>query len=161
MSKIRVMIIDDSGLVRQAIRETLEREPDIEVIGATADPLFALEKMRMNWPDVITLDIEMSRTNGITFLRHIMNEQPTPVVICSSLTEKGAETTMEALAAGAVSVITKPKIGVKQDLQEASHDLVSAVRAAARSNIRNLSTSARTSVTPPPKLAANARLAAH
>ncbi len=160
MNKIRVMIIDDSAVVRQVIRETLEREPDIEVIGAAADPLFALDKMKTNWPDVITLDVEMPRMDGITFLRKIMNEHPTPVVICSSLTEKGAETTMEALAAGAVSIITKPKIGVKQHLQEASHDLISAVRAAARSNMRNLSASARTTLTPPPKLTADAMLAA-
>ena len=113
MSKIRVMIIDDSAVVRQVIRETLEREPDIEVIGTAADPIFALEKMKNAWPDVITLDVEMPRMDGITFLRKIMKEHPTPVVICSSLAEKGAETTIEALAAGAVSIITKPKSGVK------------------------------------------------
>ncbi|MCX7176748.1 MAG: chemotaxis response regulator protein-glutamate methylesterase [Proteobacteria bacterium] len=162
MAKIRVMIVDDSAVVRQVIRENLEREADIEVIGAAADPLFALERMKNNWPDVITLDVEMPRMDGITFLRKIMSEHPTPVVICSSLAEKGAETTMEALAAGAVAIITKPKMGVKQFLQDASNDLVTAVRSAARSNVRNIHPSARTaaSLTPSPKLTADAVLAA-
>ncbi|MDD5176220.1 MAG: chemotaxis response regulator protein-glutamate methylesterase [Sterolibacterium sp.] len=157
--KIRVMIVDDSAVVRQVIRENLEREPDIQVIGAAADPLFALDRMRTNWPDVITLDVEMPRMDGITFLRKIMAEHPTPVVICSSLAEKGAETTMEALAAGAVAIITKPKMGVKQFLQDASNDLVTAVRSAARSNVRNIHPSC-TLAAPSPKLTADAMLAA-
>lgn len=162
MSKIKVMIVDDSAVVRQAIRESLAREPDIEVIGAAADPLFALDKMRLDWPDVITLDVEMPRMDGITFLRKIMAEHPTPVIICSSLVESGAETAMEALAAGAVSLITKPKIGVKQFLQDASNDLVSAVRAAARSNRRVLGSALKPGfgLAPPPKLTADAMLAA-
>jgi len=157
------MIVDDSAVVRQVIRENLEREADIEVVGAAADPLFALERMKNDWPDVITLDIEMPRMDGITFLRKIMAEHPTPVVICSSLAEKGAETTMEALAAGAVGIITKPKMGVKQFLQDASNDLVSAVRAAARSNMRNVIATSRlvTAPAPPLKLSADAVLAAH
>ena len=160
-TKIRVMIVDDSAVVRQVIRENLEREADIEVIGAAADPLFALDRMKNDWPDVITLDVEMPRMDGITFLRKIMAEHPTPVVICSSLAEKGAETTMEALAAGAVGIITKPKAGVKQFLQEASNDLVSAVRAAARANVRNLAIGARPAAgAAAPKLTADAILAA-
>jgi len=156
------MIVDDSAVVRQVIRENLEREPDIEVIGAAADPLFALERMKNDWPDVITLDVEMPRMDGITFLRKIMSEHPTPVVICSSLAEKGAETTMEALAAGAVAIITKPKMGVKQFLMDASNDLVTAVRSAARSNVRNIHPSARSAGigAPAPKLTADAILAA-
>ena len=160
MAKIRVMIVDDSAVVRQVIRENLERESDIEVIAAASDPLFALERMKTDWPDVITLDVEMPRMDGITFLRKIMSEHPTPVVICSSLAEKGAETTMEALAAGAVAIITKPKMGVKQFLQDSSNDLVTAVRAAARSNVRNIHPSTRSLVTPAPKLTADAMLAA-
>ncbi|MEN9356192.1 MAG: Protein-glutamate methylesterase [Pseudomonadota bacterium] len=158
--KIRVMIVDDSAVVRQTIREHLEREPDMEVIGAAADPLFALDKMQKEWPDVITLDVEMPRMDGITFLKKIMSERPTPVVICSSLAETGAETTMEALAAGAVSIITKPKMGVKQFLTDASNDLVAAVRAAARSNRRVLGSAATTAAAPPQKLSADAVLAA-
>ncbi len=159
MAKIRVMIVDDSAVVRQVIKENLEREPDIEVIAAASDPLYALEKMKKDWPDVITLDVEMPRMDGITFLRKIMSEHPTPVIICSSLTEKGAETSLQALAAGAVAIITKPKMGVKQFLEEASNDLVSAVRAAARSNVRNLARN-RAILTPAPKLSADAVLAA-
>lgn len=138
MNKIRVMIVDDSAIVRRVIRETLEREPDIEVIGAAADPIFALEMMKDAWPDVITLDIEMPRMDGITFLRKIMSEHPTPVVICSSFTEKGAQITMDALVAGAVSIITKPKMGIKEYLLDAANDLVSAVRAASHANMRNV-----------------------
>ena len=160
MSKIKVMIVDDSAVVRQVIKDSLEREPDIEVIAAASDPLFALEKMKKEWPDVVTLDVEMPRMDGITFLRKIMSEHPTPVIICSSLTEKGAETSLQALAAGAVAIITKPKIGVKQFLEEASNDLVSAVRAAARSNVRNLSRGRAAPLAPPPKLSADAVLAA-
>ena len=160
MSKIKVMIVDDSAVVRQVIRDSLEREPDIEVVGAASDPLFALDKMKKDWPDVVTLDVEMPRMDGITFLKKIMSEHPTPVVICSSLTEKGAETSLQALAAGAVAIITKPKIGVKQFLEEASNDLVSAVRAAAKSNVRNLARG-RSPQAPPPKLSADAILAAH
>ena len=160
IAKIRVMIVDDSAVVRRAIREALEREPDIEVIGAAADPLFALARMGVQWPDVITLDVEMPRMDGITFLRKIMAEHPTPVVICSSLAEAGSETAMEALAAGAVAIITKPKIGVNQFLQEASDDIVNAVRAAAHSNVRNLRACGPGAATPPPKLSANAVLAA-
>ncbi len=138
MNKIKVLVVDDSAVVRQVMLDVLKGAPDIEVIGTASDPLFAMQKMQTQWPDVITLDIEMPRMDGITFLRKLMGEHPTPVVVCSSLTERGAETTLQALAAGAVSIITKPKMGVKQFLQDASNDLVEAVRAAARANIRRL-----------------------
>jgi two-component system chemotaxis response regulator CheB len=103
-----------------------------------ADPLLAMARMKVQWPDVIVLDIEMPRMDGITFLRKIMAERPTPVVICSTLTEKGTQTSLAALAAGAVAIITKPKVGLKQFLSDASDDLVSAVKAAARANVRKL-----------------------
>ena len=138
MNKIRVLVVDDSAVVRQVMLEVLKSAPDIEVIGTASDPLFAMQKMRVEWPDVITLDVEMPRMDGITFLKKLMAERPTPVVICSSLTEKGAETTMQALAAGAIAIITKPKMGVKQFLQDASNDLVAAVRAAAQANLRRM-----------------------
>jgi len=140
--KIKVLIVDDSAVVRQVNRETLEREPDIEVIGVAADPLFALEKMKLQWPDVLVIDIEMPRMDGISFLRKIMAERPTPTVVCSSLAEAGASATMDALAAGALAIITKPKMGVKQFLQDSSNDLVSAVRAAARANMRKVTVGA-------------------
>lgn len=138
MPKIKVLLIDDSAVVRQVNRETLEKEPDIEVIGAAADPLFALDRMKIQWPDVIVLDIEMPRMDGLTFLKKIMAEHPTPTIICSSLAETGAAATMEALAAGALTIITKPKLGVKQFLQDSANDLVTAVRAAAQANMRRV-----------------------
>jgi two-component system chemotaxis response regulator CheB len=161
MAKIKVIIVDDSAVVRQVNRETLEREADIEVIGAVADPLYAFERMKVTWPDVIVTDIEMPRMDGITFLKKIMAEHPTPTVVCSSLAEAGAATTMEALAAGALAIITKPKMGVKQFLQESGDDIVSAVRAAARANMRRVRPSANLPVTTmQPKLTADAMLAA-
>jgi two-component system chemotaxis response regulator CheB len=159
MSKIKVIIIDDSAVVRQVNRETLEKEADIEVIAVAADPLYALDKMKTTWPDVIVTDIEMPRMDGITFLKKIMAERPTPVVVCSSLAEKGAATTMEALAAGALSIITKPKLGVKQFLQESGNDIVSAVRAAAKANMRRVHPGAIAPVISP-KLTTDAVLAA-
>jgi len=125
-------------VVRQVISGALARERSIEVLAAVADPIFAMQRMRSNWPDVIVLDVEMPRMDGITFLRKIMSERPTPVVICSTLTVAGAETTMQALAAGAVTIVTKPKIGVRNFLLDASADLVEAVKVASRANVRNL-----------------------
>jgi two-component system chemotaxis response regulator CheB len=132
------MVVDDSAVVRQVVAGLLGAAPGIQVIFAVADPLLAIERMKQQWPDVIVLDVEMPRMDGITFLRKIMQERPTPVVICSTLTEKGAKTTLEALAAGAVAIVTKPKIGLKQFLTESSDDLVATVRAAARANVRRL-----------------------
>ena len=106
MSKIRVLVIDDSALMRKVLSEIINREPDMEAIGAAPDPLVAREMIRNLNPDVLTLDIEMPRMDGLTFLRKIMHERPTPIIICSTLTEAGAQTTLEALAAGAVAIIT-------------------------------------------------------
>lgn len=161
-NKIKVMLVDDSAVVRQVNRETLEREADIEVIAAVADPIFALEKMQKQWPDVLVIDIEMPRMDGLTFLKKIMTEHPTPTVVCSSLAEKGAAATMEALASGALSIITKPKMGVKDFLQGASNDLVQAVRAAARANMRKVTISGKPTLplTVSPKLTADAMVAA-
>lgn len=159
IDKIKVLVVDDSAVVREVIREVLDAEPGIQVIGAAMDPIFAMEKMKVQWPDVIVLDIEMPRMDGLTFLNKIMAERPTPVVICSTLTEKGAKVTMDALAAGATSIITKPKMAVKKFLQqEASNDLVDAVKAAARSNVRRLAMP-RANPLVAPKLNADAVLA--
>ena len=136
--KIKVLIVDDSAIVRQVVSQALATDAGIEVIGTASDPLFALQKMQLQWPDVLVIDIEMPRMDGITFLKKIMAEHPTPVVICSSLAESGAQATFEALAAGAVSIITKPKIGLKSFLEDASNDIVQAVRSAARANMRAL-----------------------
>lgn len=138
MKTIKVLLVDDSAVVRQVLMGILDNEPGIHVIGAASDPVFAMEKLSREWPDVIVLDVEMPRMDGITFLKKIMAEHPTPVVICSSLTEKGAETTLQALAAGAVEIITKPKMGLKTFLQDSAAQLIMAVRAAANANVRRL-----------------------
>lgn len=140
--RIKVLIVDDSAVVRQVLSAVLSDDSQIEVIGAASDPVFAIARMQNNWPDVIVLDIEMPRMDGITFLKKLMAERPTPVVICSTLTEKGAETTMQAMSAGAISIVTKPKIGLKQFLQDDSENLIAAVKAAAQANLKCLAPSA-------------------
>jgi two-component system, chemotaxis family, protein-glutamate methylesterase/glutaminase len=138
MSKIKVFVVDDSAVVRQVMNEVLASDSSIEVIGSAPDPIFAMQKMRENWPDVITLDIEMPRMDGITFLKMIMEERPTPVVICSTLTEKGAETTLQALAAGAVSIVTKPKSSLRDFLKDSAAELIGEVKAAAASHPKTI-----------------------
>src|SRR5512145_3523069 len=124
-NKIKVMIVDDSALVRQVVTQAISKDPTIEVIATAQDPVYALEKMKARWPDVLVLDIEMPRMDGLTFLKKIMAEHPTPVIICSSLAEVGAQVTMEALAAGAVCIITKPKMDLKSFLQDSTNDILS------------------------------------
>ena len=136
--KIQVFIVDDSAVVRQVLSEKLAEDPQIEVAGIAPDPIYAWDKMQKQWPDVIVLDVEMPRMDGISFLRKIMAERPTPVVICSTLTEKGAETSIQALEAGAVSIVTKPKMGLKQFLQDSGNDIVAAVKTAAQARIDRL-----------------------
>ena len=160
--KIRVLVVDDSAVVRQVVTQTLSSDPGIEVIGAALDPVFALEKMKTNWPDVIVLDLEMPRMDGLTFLRRIMTERPTPVVIYSSLAEKGAQVALDALAAGAVSIITKPKVGLKSFLDGAANDIIQAVKAAAHSRPGRRASAAVASLSPSPSLSADVILpAAH
>lgn len=139
MKRIRTMIIDDSATVRQVLTQVLGSAPDIEVIATAADPLFAIRKMNKDWPDVIVLDLEMPRMDGLTFLRKLMAEHPTPVVICSSLAEHNAEVTLQALAVGAVTVVTKPKADVGAFLRDAADDVISAVRAAAKARLHDAS----------------------
>ncbi|MCS0631015.1 chemotaxis response regulator protein-glutamate methylesterase [Telluria mixta] len=161
MKPIDVMVVDDSAVVRKVVGAVLESAPGIRLLHAVADPLLAIERMKQAWPDVILLDVEMPRMDGITFLRKIMAERPTPVVICSTLTEKGAETTMAALAAGAVSIITKPKLGLKDFLSESAEELIAAVRAASQVNVRRLAARVPSAPAPvPAKLSADAVLPA-
>jgi len=117
-SKVRVLIVDDSAVVRQTLSGVLSTDPEIEVIGTAADPFVAAERIREQVPDVITLDIEMPRMDGLTFLQRIMTQHPIPVVICSSLAEEGAQSTLKALEYGAVEIITKPHLGSKQFLED-------------------------------------------
>jgi two-component system chemotaxis response regulator CheB len=158
--RIKVLIVDDSAVIRQVGTEVLARAPDIEVVGAASDPLFALERMKTVWPDVIVLDVEMPRMDGISFLRKIMIEHPTPVVMCSSLTAKGARTTMDALEAGAVAIITKPRLGVKSFIEHSADELIRAVREAAAANVHRLKAAAALAAAAPPKLSADAMLPA-
>jgi len=138
MSKINVFLVDDSAVVRQVLSDVLGRDKQINILGVAADPIFAMKRMEQKWPDVIVLDVEMPRMDGITFLKKIMSDHPTPVVICSTLTEKGTETTMQALDAGAVSIITKPKVGLKDFLADSSNDIIQVVKAAGCANVSNL-----------------------
>jgi two-component system chemotaxis response regulator CheB len=134
----QVMIVDDSAVVRQVLGAILGAAPGLRVLHAVPDPLLAMERMKTQWPDVIVLDVEMPRMDGITFLRKLMSERPTPVVICSTLTEKGARTSVEALSAGAVSIVTKPRLELKRFLSENAAELVNAVRMAAAANVGRL-----------------------
>ena len=135
---ISVFIIDDSAVVRQVLTQMLGADPGIRIEGTAPDPIFALQKMQRDWPDVVVLDVEMPRMDGITFLRKLMQERPTPVVICSTLTEKGADTTLQALSAGAVDIITKPKIGLKDFLQSGSQHMLHVIKAAARASASHM-----------------------
>jgi two-component system chemotaxis response regulator CheB len=155
MSKpIRVLIVDDSALVRQTLQEILSRDPDIEVIGTAGDPFIAAERIGEQLPDVITLDIEMPRMDGLTFLQKIMSQHPIPVVICSSLADEGAPSTLKALEYGAVDIIAKPRLGTQKFLEESSMAVCETVKAAATARVRPLS--ARRIVEP--KLTADAIL---
>jgi two-component system chemotaxis response regulator CheB len=151
MSNIRVMVIDDSAVVRQVVTALLDDAPGIEVMAAVADPVLAIERLKHDWPDVIVLDVEMPRMDGITFLRMVMQQKPTPVVICSTLTERGAKTTLEAMAAGAVAIVTKPKLGLKQFLTASGEELIGTVRAAAKANVRRLAAGPAVAPTPAAK----------
>lgn len=152
---VKVMLVDDSAVVRQTIAEVLNSDPEIEVIDACQDPYIAAKKLRNVIPDVIVLDVEMPRMDGITFLQKIMSQNPIPVIICSTLVEKGADTTLKALEYGAVDIIQKPTIGTKKFLEEATVLLTDAVKAAAKVNVKKLTTRTRQIA---PKLTADAVL---
>ncbi|MEQ5835193.1 chemotaxis response regulator protein-glutamate methylesterase [Marinobacter sp. NFXS9] len=135
----RIFIIDDSALVRRVLTDALRKE-GLFVMGSAADPIFALKRMERDWPDVIVLDMEMPRMDGLTFLRKIMKERPTPVIVCSTLTEQGAKLTLDAMAAGAVSVFTKAQQGIGESLQRLQKDLARAVKEACRARPKCSST---------------------
>lgn len=136
--KIRVLIVDDSAVVRQTLSDILSSGPDLEVMAAVADPFMAARRLRAELPDVITLDIEMPRMDGITFLQKIMRRHPMPVVICSSMAASGSENAMQAIANGAVEIIEKPKVGTREFLKESSIRIRDAVRAAALAKVKHL-----------------------
>ena len=156
--KIRVLIVDDSATVRQTLKQVLESDASLEVIATASDPYVAVERIKHEVPDVITLDIEMPRMDGLTFLEKIMNQCPLPVVICSTLTEKGSKTALAALEKGAVEIITKPKIGTKQFLEESCIRICDAVKSAAQVRVKALR-AGRPVVPVAPKLTADVILA--
>lgn len=153
-SKIRVLVVDDSAAVRQTMSRLLSADPEIEVIATAGDPFAAADRIAEQVPDVITLDIEMPRMDGLTFLKKLMVQHPLPVVICSSLALEGAESTLRALDYGAVDIITKPRLGTRQFLEDSQIELCSVVKAAAGARLKPL----RPSQTVEPKLTADAIL---
>ncbi|MGZ5010474.1 MAG: response regulator [Methylobacter sp.] len=138
MNKIRVLIIDDSLLIRKVLTEILNSSPDIQVVGTAEDPFIAREMIKQLNPDVLTLDIEMPRMDGITFLRNLMRLRPMPVVMISVLTESNAEVTLTALELGAVDFIAKPTIDVENALNDYAEDIIAKVIVASQANIRRL-----------------------
>src|ERR1700674_3463606 len=135
-NKIRVLVVDDSAVMRQLLTEILNSDPQIEVVGAAPDPYVAREKIKALNPDVLTLDVEMPRMDGLTFLRNLMRLRPMPVIMVSSLTEKGAEVTLDALSIGAVDYLPKPKIDLAATLADYKEELIAKVKAAASSRVR-------------------------
>lgn len=136
MAKTRVVVVDDSALVRSILTEIINKQPDMECIGAASDPLVAREMIRNLNPDVITLDVEMPRMDGIDFLSRLMRLRPMPVVMVSTLTERGAEVTLKALELGAVDFVAKPKIGVADGIRQLASDITDKIRIAARAHVR-------------------------
>lgn len=155
--KVRVLIVDDSASVRQLLTQILESDPEIEVVGVAPDPYIAVERIRTSSPDVITLDVEMPRMDGLTFLERIMSQHPIPTVICSTLTEAGSDVALQALERGAVDIITKPKVGTKEFFEESRIHICETVKSAARARLRKLRVN-RPEARIEPKLTADAVL---
>jgi two-component system chemotaxis response regulator CheB len=156
--RIRVLIVDDSALVRRILSELLSVDHEIEVVGTASDAYVARDKIKQLNPDVLTLDIEMPKMDGVTFLRNLMRLHPMPVVMVSSLTEQGAEITLDALSVGAVDFVSKPRIDVAATLSEHGEELRFKIKAAARARVRPYTGRAAVSDTPPPSHSADAVL---
>ncbi len=137
MAKIKVLIVDDSALVRKVLTEILSSDPEIEVVGTAVDPLAARDKIKQLNPDVLTLDVEMPKMDGITFLANIMRLRPMPVVMISSLTEKGADITFQALEIGAIDFVSKPKIDVAHGMEEYAETIIEKVKVASKAKVRS------------------------
>jgi two-component system, chemotaxis family, protein-glutamate methylesterase/glutaminase len=158
--KTRVVVVDDSALVRSLLTEIINRQPDMSCVGAAADPLLAREMIRALDPDVITLDVEMPRMDGIDFLQRLMRLRPMPVVMVSTLTERGADVTLKALELGAVDFVAKPKIGVADGLRRLGEDITDKIRTAAKARVKRLAPAAAASPGSHAAKAANAANAA-
>src|ERR1700712_2275742 len=135
MAKTRVVVVDDSALVRSLLTEIINRQPDMECIGSASDPFAAREMIRNLNPDVITLDVERPRMDGIDFLSKLMRLRPMPVVMVSTLTERGAEVTLKALELGAIDFVAKPKIGVADGLKQLAEEITDKVRTASQARV--------------------------
>jgi two-component system chemotaxis response regulator CheB len=143
VKQIRVLIVDDSASVRQVLTQIFESDPQIKVVGAAADPFRAVEMIRRDPPDVITLDVEMPRMDGLTFLEKIMSQHPIPTVMCSTLTEAGSDVALHALEKGAVEIIVKPKVGAKEFFEESRVRMCETIKAAARARLKKLAVRAK------------------
>jgi two-component system chemotaxis response regulator CheB len=152
--RIRVLIVDDSASVRLTLSDIISADPELEVMGTAADPYVAVERIRKEVPDVIFLDIELPKMDGLTFLRKLMAQRPIPVVVCSSHAEAGSDTMIEALEAGAVEVVTKPRVDTAQFLQESAMRICDAAKAAAQARLKGVRAA------PPPRMNIEAKLAA-
>lgn len=148
--KIKVLIVDDSALIRSVLREIINSQPDLEVVGQAPDPISARDMIKQLDPDVLTLDVEMPRMNGLEFLEKLMRLRPMPVIMVSSQTEKGSEVTLKALELGAVDFITKPRMSVADGLNEQIAEIGDKIRAAARAHVRRHSIGAAMAVPPQP-----------
>jgi two-component system chemotaxis response regulator CheB len=138
--KIRVLVVDDSALVRQMLTEMLQQDPSIEVVGTAQDPLMAREKIKQLKPDVLTLDVEMPRMDGLTFLRNLMRLRPMPVVMVSTLTRKGSEVALEALELGAVDFVSKPNVDIAHSFADYAAEIIAKVKTASSARVRALTT---------------------
>ena len=154
-NKVKVLIVDDSAMVRQALSEILSSDPGIEVVGTAQDPFVAAKRLEEVIPDVISLDVEMPRMDGLTFLRKLMQQRPMPVVICSTLTEDGAQTTIKALEYGAVDIILKPKVGTRQFFEESKIRICDTIKAAAKVSLKKKAMLAAIPMEIQPKLSAD------
>ncbi|HEY0973749.1 MAG TPA: chemotaxis response regulator protein-glutamate methylesterase [Solimonas sp.] len=150
-SRIRVLVVDDSALMRKLLTEFLQRDPQLEVIGSAPDPFVARDKIKQLAPDVLTLDVEMPRMDGLTFLENLMRLRPMPVVMVSSLTERGAETTLQALELGAVDFVTKPKLDLEAGIRQYADELTAKIKAAAKARVRTIDSAGGRPVAPPPR----------
>jgi len=155
MAKTRVLIIDDSALIRSLLTEIIGKQPDLEVIGTAPDPLVAREMIRAMNPDVLTLDVEMPRMDGLDFLEKLMRLRPTPVVMVSTLTERGAEVTMRALELGAIDFVAKPKLGISSGMKELAAEICDKIRVAAQAKLHRHVTARTVAATAAPPATAD------